>query len=351
MDRVGAWLTAMVATVAIGWWIRRGAVIALGAVGGSALLGAAGMAAMIPPTRQFGIVPYNYYWMWPIGIFATTAAVAAGLAATRHSVRVMPDTARRRLLVVAAAACVALAGVAGRPVNGLPETADEPTAGDRVGRELLGELGASLDRLDIEGPVVIDLAGESFANHFPYTMLVELQRRDIPFTFPPRDINRARFGSDRCEDGTSPHRLVLADGAASLTPRQGELVLAQVDAVTATEKSEHAALSSEFADLLRDGTVPLSFGALSYFAIEPDPRLTQVFQDPDVSAAGLAAHLRSLRPFSIVKIPDVLATKFARWLQLENLLTYDRVAIFLAPNQAQYDDCDSVGPDDTIITD
>jgi hypothetical protein len=348
---LAVWLMVTLATIVIGWRTRRRPVLSVGAIGAGGLVGAAWAASMIPPTIQFGIVPYNYYWMWPIAIFAATAAVAGAVAAARHLTGAVSERARGPLLGIAVAACAVLAAIAVRPIDGLPETEDEPSAGGRVGRELLGELRSSLDRLDVRGPVVIDLERESFANHFTYTMLAELQRRGVGFTFPPGDVNRARFGRERCEHGTSPQRLVLADGAASLAPGPDEIVLAQVDGLTPAEHGEHTALEVEFGDLLRDGTIAVNLGAFPYFGIEIDPRLAAVYEDEHASAAGLADYLNRLQPFGLVKIPEAVAPRFAQWQDLERRLVYDRVAIFLAPNLIDHDRCDTVAPGAGIIGD
>jgi hypothetical protein len=215
----------------------------------------------------------------------------------------------------------------------------------------LSELRSSLDRLDVRGPVVIDLKRESFADHFTYTMLAELQRRGVEFTFPPGDVNRARFGRERCEHGTSPQRLVLADGVASLSPGPDETVLAQVDGLTAAEHEEHAAVEAEFGDLLRDGTIAVNLGAFPYFEIDVDPRLAAVYEDEHASAAGLADYLERLQPFGLVEIPESVAPRLERWKELEQRLLYDRVAIFLAPNLIDHDRCATVAPGAGMIGD
>jgi hypothetical protein len=346
-----AWLAAMVATIVIGWRTGRRAVLSVGAIGAGGLVGAAWAAARIPPTLQFGIVPYNYYWMWPIAIFATTAAVAGVTALARHLRGAAPDRSRGRFLVMGVAVSAILAVIAARPNNGLPETDDEPSAGGRVGRELLGELRSSLDRLDVRGPVVIDLERESFANHFTYTMLAELQRRGVAFTFPPGDVNRARFGRERCEHGTSPQRLVLADGRASLFPRPDEIVLAQVNGLTTVELGEHEALGAEFGDLLRDGTIAVNLGAFPYFGVEVDRRLAAVYEDDAASAAGLADYLQRLQPYGLVGIPAEVTPRLERWQELERRLVDDRVAIFLGPNVIRDDECATVAPGADLISD
>ncbi len=338
---IGVWLALMVAVVVVGRRTSRTPIVGLGVIGATVLVSALYAASQIPPS-EFGIVAYNYYWMWPIGIFLSAAVVAAVL-----SVPVAFKHVRAPVLApVAAIVCVLLALPVLRPGNYLPETADEADAGDRVGRPLLEQFADSLDRLDVQGPLVIDRTRETHTNYVPYTMLAELQRAGIDFTFPANDVSRDRFGRSRCEEGISPHRLILADGEASLSPGFGETVLAQVNGVTAAEQAETAELQAEFGERIRDGTVIVDVSAIRFFGSVPDERLLRVLEaESDVPAEGLARYLADWRVFDVVTVPAELEEEFLRWHLLETRSIFDRVAIFLGPNLiTPNDDCETVQP-------
>ena len=67
-----------------------------------------------------------------------------------------------------------------RPTNVLPETDHEWAVSRQLARPLLDDLGARLDELRLPGPVLIDLGA---VRHVRYTLLAELQQRDIEFVF------------------------------------------------------------------------------------------------------------------------------------------------------------------------
>ncbi|CAN5701883.1 hypothetical protein BH18ACT3_BH18ACT3_01320 [soil metagenome] len=335
------WLVVLAAVTMIGRRLGRPPVVAMGVIGASVLTAAVYAAAKIP-TTEFGIVAYNYYWMWPIGVFVTTAAVAGVLSLPLLRMSLRSSAA----VLVGAVGCVVLALPVLRPVNYLPETADEADAGARVGDPLLTQFADSLERLDVTGPLVIDRTRETHTNYFPYTMLTELQRAGIEFTFPADDVSRDRFGRSRCEDGRSPHRLILADGEASLKPAFGETVLAQVNGMTDAEQADLAELQAEFGERIRDGTVFVDLSGIRYFDSVPDPTLLRVLEEEsEAPAEGLARYLANWRVFDVVTVPDELEPDFRRWRVLEDRLTFDRVAIFLGPNLiTPTDACETVEP-------
>ena len=95
----------------------------------------------------------------------------------------------------------------------------------------------------------------------------------------------------------------------------------------------------------------VSLGAFPYFGIEVDPRLADVYEDDDASAAGLADYLKRLQPYGLVRIPEAVTPRFERWQELERRLVDDRVAIFLAPNVIHDDECATVAPGADLISD
>ena len=54
---------------------------AMAGIGLVAVASAAVAVAQIPPTEQFGVVAQNYYWLWPVGVFAALTVVGAALRA------------------------------------------------------------------------------------------------------------------------------------------------------------------------------------------------------------------------------------------------------------------------------
>ncbi len=211
---LAVWLLLLTAVLV---WSRSAALSAMAGIGVVALVSAAYAAAKIPPTAQFGIVAQNYYWLWPIGIFAATTLVGAAL---RGSLRAVVDSGavRRDVLQwgiagVTALACLPLL----RPTNELPETSDEWSISRHFARPLMDELRSGLDDLDIAAPVLVDLGA---VPHVRYTLLAELQRRGIDFRFAPGTTDISRFGRERCDDGTAGWLLSLRGGDDSVARRR-----------------------------------------------------------------------------------------------------------------------------------
>lgn len=331
-----AWVVSMVAAVVVGRLRHHRVLVALGIVSIVALASGCYAAAAIPDT-EFGFVPYNYYWMWPIGLLLTATAIAAVVTIAPVRQRIPA----RAVSYAVGAVCVLVAVTVFRPVNELPETVDEPDAGGRVGEPLMERFGASLDRLGIEGPVVIDRSRETRTNYFPYTMLIELQRRGIEYTFPPGDVNLARFGNERCETGSAAARLILADGPLATFVEDGQQVIAEVDGLAPAEAAELTALDEAFGDRLRDGSVAVDVDGFEFFGWEPSPTLLDVLADPSMPANGLAQYLSDWRVFDVVTVPPEHDEQFRRWRDLEERSIFDRVAIILGPNLVTTDTCTS----------
>jgi hypothetical protein len=301
------------------------ALAALGAMAIVALVAALAAGARIP-SSAFGLIPQNYYWLWPTGVFLTVAVAAAPLAAFGSRWLASPAGA----MGLAAVAVVAVF-VACRPVDHFATVASERTAGARLGRPVVEQLAASLRRHDVDGPLEVDATRASFGNYMRYAFLAELQRAGIEFTYPPGERDIERFGSRRCERGRAVGRIVLADAGGDPVVRDGEVVLADVDAFRADGRAQLAALDRRFGDLLRDGRVELDRAGLELLAGGEVPGLAPVLSSPGTPATGLATVLAPWTGWGVVDVPADLQDDFDRWVDLETRSSLEVVTILLAP--------------------
>jgi hypothetical protein len=325
---VVVWLVLLVGSAVIAWrrQLRR---LALLAVTGVVSLIAALAAAASIPASVFGLIAQNYLWMWPTGVFLTTGVVA-GVAAALPAVRQW--LAGTGGAVVFASAGAVLVFVVPRNVDDFAPVESVKSAGERVGRPLVDQFAAGLRRYGVRGPVLVDNASRAaFGSYVPYTFLAELQAAGIEFTFAPGDGNLFRFGSERCEDGDATARIVLADAGGDPQPRDGEVVLAHVDAFTDADAAELAQLDRRFGDGLRDGTLDLDLPAFERRAGREVPELRAVLSTPGLTATGLASTIAQASEFGVLDLPDDFAADVDRWVDLQIRSTAEDVTILLSP--------------------
>jgi hypothetical protein len=318
--------------IALGWAAiavrrRHRGLAAMAAVGLVALAGSIVAVIKIPPTEQFGIIAQNYYWSWPIAVFAGAALAGSVLRAPYRRWRRSAGDRASNVVVLAMATATALAAVPLlRPTNLLPETDHEWAVSRQIARPLLDELSASLDELDRSGPVLVDLGA---VRHVRYTLLAELQRHGIDFVFAAGSTDLSRFGHDRCDDGTAAHLLTLRGGPGAVQLRTTEALLATVPGLTDEQAARSAALAEGFGDALREGSVAVDEDAIVHLGGDVPALLGQVLETSRMPARRLGQFLGNWSRFGAVDVPDSLRAEFAEWEALERRAVDDRMAIYL----------------------
>jgi hypothetical protein len=323
-----AWAALLVACL-VAMRLRHRGLAAMAAIGIVALLSSIIAAIKIPPTEQFGIIAQNYYWVWPIATFMTTAIIGSAL---RGPYRRLRQTSGREAVETVALAGAVLTALAAVPLltpgDVLPETDHEWTVSRDVARPLLDQLGASLDARQLTGPVLIDLGA---VRHVRYTLLAELQRRGIDFVFSAGSTDLSRFGRERCDDGSAGYLLTLRGGPGAVQLRSSDALLAMVPGLTAEQSARSAELAARFGDALRDGSITVDTGAIGHLGGDVPPVLDQVLASPGLPARRLATFLGDWSRFGAVDVPPDLGAPFAEWEELERRAVDDRMAIYLRP--------------------
>jgi hypothetical protein len=323
---VGVWAALLLATAIVMHRRHRG-LAAMAAVGVVALAGSVVAVIKIPPTEQFGIIAQNYYWIWPMALYQATAVAGSAL---RAPYRWLAGAAARdvpRVVVPAMAAATALAAIPLlRPTTYLPETDHEWAVSRQLARPLLDDLGASLDEIDLAGPVLIDLGD---VRHVRYTLLAELQRRGVDFVFAAGSTDLSRFGDERCDDGTAQYLLTLRGGTGAVQLRGADTLLATVPGLTAEQAGRSAALAELFGDALRDGSVRVDQAVVADLGGTVPALLAQVLDTPGMPARRLGQFLGNWSRFGAVDVVDELDAELPEWETLERRADEDRMAIHL----------------------
>ena len=325
------WSAAAALLVLIGRRIGSRVPAALGAAAFAALIGGLAGATLTPVTTEFGFTQQNYYWVWAVGAFLTSAVVTGGSTtpAIGRRLRWLRPALLSALCVGAVTAICAIAAWPRYPVASVALNENEA---DRVGQPLRRELERVLALPDFPRTVEFDFSRTIF-NQYPYVLLTELQRAGIEFRFPPGSRNLDRFGESRCAEwGKYPRLSLIADDNPRLGPESRVLFrIVGITGLTADELDEHAALEDQFGDLLRAGTVAVDVGAVSAEPGGPLDELQAVLATPDEPAAGLARHLEAWRLRGHVRVPSDQRQAFDRWVELDGRVVKDYQTVALLP--------------------
>lgn len=185
---------------------------------------AAFVDAVLLPYGVFGLYAPNYRWLWPTAAFVVAGAMCGllGLAGRRGPTsRSVATGVTGAILVVASIANLATSTERTRPDLYREEIARGPELLDQVGR------------VEMEGPVLVDIPTVGFGSPYTYVVLASLTERGIDYHFDDERMIR-RFGDGRRADGGEPYRLVIYDGVDATARRNGADTIAYVAGPTPT---------------------------------------------------------------------------------------------------------------------
>ncbi len=219
------------ALVLVGWRARRrddrgaaaGALVALAALA----LGLATTAVLPIGPSGFGI--HQVRWLWPIGILAALAVLAAA--------------GRTRWFVPALAAVAVVLGAAALPTY---HQATGPSV-DVHAMPVMRAIARQLDEVSLDGPVLFAAADlRKMPLYEPYStpMMFEMDRRGIGFVVD--DPSQARqVGEARLHPERATLRMVLLQGDRTLDPPAGGRLIAHVDGLERADRAELGRLLSQ----------------------------------------------------------------------------------------------------------
>lgn len=319
---MGLWIGALLASFALA---RRREHSASGAVVGvafAALVGGLAAAAGLPPHPLFGIVPQNYFWMWPIGAFAI-----CGIIATVASVVPVRWNSRRLTLGLGAASILA-----GLLLIRSTDYWDDVEVDETAARSLLDAVDADLAEAGIDGPVVLDFLTGVDEYDTAFIFLAELDAAGIEYRFPAGALNLERFGEDRCADGSETWFLTPLNGVpARVETADDELVLIDVDLVSDADVRELAELDTRIGDAIRTGDVTVNEATAAYLGVEIPIDYRTVRSTDGRPATGLTEDLGPLYEGGMVDITGAATDDFDRWLAVSQRVDGQRLALIATP--------------------
>ena len=322
---LACWALLLIAVVVF-MRIRTPALAAMGAVSLVALASSSYAVTKIPPTEQFGIIAQNYYWVWPVVIFLGTAIIGAALRALMFQLRdavVRPDGLAFGVTALVVLGIVPLLA----PTDLLPETDHEWNVSRLQARPLMDQFGDSLDDIDFDGPVLVDLGS---VRHVRYTMLTELQARGIDFRFGAGATDLSRFGRERCDDGSAAYFITLRGGPSAVLVNSRDTLLASVPGLTRAQAQRSTELATQFGNEIRGGRITVNDEGVEYLGGDVPQALVQVRDTPGASARHLSAFLSDWYNFDQVVVPDDWLDDLHEWRELEDGAANNRMAIYLS---------------------
>jgi hypothetical protein len=185
------------------------------AVAATALLVSVVTVAVIP-IGPLGFGPHQVRWLWPLGVFITGVLLLGAI----HPRWVL------RAALVAAVALSLLSLPAHREGSG-PSAGPSTTEASAMPlfRELRGQLGVLEDR----GTLLVEVDGLPLFEPYSTPLMLELQRRGIPFVVDHRFTVLQVGRSRRHRDGDAEWAVYVAEGRAAAVPRPGAERVAFVD--------------------------------------------------------------------------------------------------------------------------
>lgn len=229
----------VVALLAAGGWagwrrrLREGTAVAV--VVGAAVVLAVVTCATLPASEVLGVAAHQLRWLWPIAI-AGAVLPWAGL---------LP---RRPAVTLGLAAVAVAAGIA----TLVPANAEAGPSADVAARPAVRAFAASLDGVPSDEVVYFDGQTVPFAEPFSGPLLLELQRRGIPFEVDPDPLSY-QVGPERRGPRRATTQILLLVGDPSGEAPAGSEVLGRIDGLAPDERMR----VEELADRLRsswDGT-------------------------------------------------------------------------------------------------
>jgi hypothetical protein len=282
-------------------------------------LGAAWATTAVLPVGLLGVVPHQFTWLWPVGVFASFA-IARGLVPERVA------------LVGGLVATLVLA------VAALPSW--NARSGPSADAGSIATAKALAARLDVGGAdaVWFDPSGLRFAEPYSTVVLLELQRRGVEVRVTDAVLARQVGGSRRVSASAATRlpRLIEREGDAAVTTPAGASVAARVRALDGDEKAELDALEDEVGAFIAEHGIRLNERGRRFQRGNGLPALRTagtVLRDP-AQLLGTAELNRIITDDLAAGIPPAWQPKLARYAELREAWNVRTVAIYRFPPEA-----------------
>jgi hypothetical protein len=291
------------------------------------------MSAWVTAGRAADDLPQNYFWLWPVSLFAGTSLIAAGA---------------RLVQPVSPRFAVGAVGLVGLAVFVVPSelTFDDwalPSELDDSGaRTSLDRLGDRVDAIrgELGQAVVIEPSDDRLLAPDYYNVLGVLRDRDIDVHFVRGSHDLFRFGSDRCEDGQERARLHVVVGPPPAELPGGSTVLLETPGPAAELVDEARSLDREMEALFDRGAFRLVAGRLDELG-PAGSGLRAILERPGEPHPLLWSYLGTAVDAGAARVPEGYERAFSRWQELYFVLYTAKYSVYVTPNdQAPGAECD-----------
>jgi hypothetical protein len=278
-------------------------------------VGLALIGSSITPTGIFALpAQHHYRWLWPISVFSWFA-VAISLVG------------RRRWATAGFAVATVVLAVLNLPAHQQPTG---PSA-DADTMPSLRALAAQLDSLEDAGTLYFDVTLLPFAEPHSGPLMLELQRRGIPFVLTDPVFIR-QVGDGRRDRGTADARIYLVRGDGTQVVPPGQRRVALVEGLDPDEHRELTRLRSEIAAELERDSIRLTERGEEARVLGRLPGAV-AFMDGGMAAADLVAgdEVVFMVENDLLDLDGEAADRFERYADLQRRWQRHTVAVFLDP--------------------
>jgi hypothetical protein len=325
---LGAWLAALLVLLVIA--VRRRHQLLRVLLALSVVLT---LVAWVTASRITGGLPQNYFWIWPVSLFAAVCLIA-GVA------RLVPPVNGRATAVAAALVVAVLFAVP----SGLTfdAWALAPELEDSGGRSSLDRLsqrvGAIRDGLD--GAVVVEPVADRLLVPDYYNVIAVLRAHGIDVHFAPGSDDLHRFGFARCETGSERFRLHVVVGPPPARLPAGSSILLETPGLSARAVDEARMLDREMEALFDRGAFAVDRSRLDELG-GSGHELRRMLDQPGESHGMLFRYLGTAVDSGVASVPEGYDHAFVRWRALYSALYTAKYSVFVTPNAGSpLTDCD-----------
>jgi hypothetical protein len=291
-----------------------------GAVVACVALGAAWLTAVRLPLGLLGVQPHQLRWLWPVAAFVTFALLVQGVRWCSGR----PGRAWRAAVgLTAATVAVAALSLPGHNPGSGP-------AGDTDATPTFRQLREQMAVLEDEGQLQLDLRGIRFAEPYSGAVMVELQRRGIPFVVGD-EVTVRQVGEGRRPTEPVP-RLLIREGDAAVAGVPGARRVALVEGLSAAEQRQLAVAREELAGHLRAlGDLPLTPRGRAAVTRADLADTAERVTTRNVEALFAARSIVFLGEHRLLDLDEAWQERLALYAELQTRWDRHTVGLFVAP--------------------
>jgi hypothetical protein len=277
------------------------------------------------PVTVFGkVTAHTFRWLWPLAAFVFFAVAATIARRIARMVGPGSVTAFFVLLTITVAALNIPFADQGRGPNSQQFVYATPAARD---------LGSNMASLEGSGPLLIDdVFHGAFADPYGGAIVVELQRRGIPFVVRDAGLVRQYGPARRFNGRNAKAALLLRQGDATLETPEGSRRVARGEGLPAAKVHELARLKTRISEYIAQHGLQLNARGQAALARDKLPTLKRTDEfGLDVPALFATRELDVMIRGRYLALDDEWRARFTRYADFQQEWDQKTVALFVGP--------------------